>query len=62
MTDIILNFKLFIMNRLSSQPKTNVQIKMTPIEYMLHKNIPIPNQAKHPHFDLEPNSHKSDPI
>ncbi|CAK66941.1 unnamed protein product (macronuclear) [Paramecium tetraurelia] len=29
---------------------------------MLHKNIPIPNQAKHPHFDLEPNSHKSDPI
>lgn len=50
------------MNRLSSQPKTNNQGRMTPIEYMIHKNIPIPNKAKYPHMDSEASLHKSEII
>ncbi|CAD8103008.1 unnamed protein product [Paramecium sonneborni] len=50
------------MNRLNSQPKTNNQGRMTPIEYMIHKNIPIPNKAKYPHADSEAKIHKSEII
>ena len=35
---------------------------MTPIEYMIHKNIPIPNKAKYPHADTEASLHKSEII
>ncbi|CAD8187360.1 unnamed protein product [Paramecium octaurelia] len=50
------------MNRLSSQPKTNNQGRMTPNEYMVHKNIPLPIKAKYPHADSEASSHKSEII
>ncbi|CAD8095189.1 unnamed protein product [Paramecium primaurelia] len=50
------------MNRLNSQPKTNNQGRMTPNEYMIHKNIPLPNKAKYPHADSEAYMHKSEII
>ncbi|CAK93600.1 unnamed protein product (macronuclear) [Paramecium tetraurelia] len=50
------------MNRLSSQPKTNNQGRMTPNEYMVHKNIPLPTKAKYPHADSEASLHKSEVI
>ncbi|CAD8195471.1 unnamed protein product [Paramecium pentaurelia] len=50
------------MNRLNSQPKTNNQGRMTPIEYMIHKNIPLPNKAKYPQIDSEASLHRSEII
>ncbi|CAD8189848.1 unnamed protein product [Paramecium octaurelia] len=50
------------MNRLNSQPKTNNQGRMTPVEYMVHKNIPLPNKAKYPHMDTEASLHRSEVV
>lgn len=35
---------------------------MTPNEYMIHKNIPLPNKAKYPQADSEVSMHKSETI